>query len=298
MSYYKCARCGYIAKQKIDMKRHLDKKTKCEIINNSDNKIFTTDEIYNMSLVKHCISSDDKNGNGLDLGLVCNTCKHRYSSTSNFNRHLRSGVCSCEPSKNVNVYQNQQNINNINIDNVNITNVYNNQYIININCDNANVSNAVTTTLRGFDEKWDVSQINNLEKLGIVLSDHKFSNTLKTILKNDANLNVCMNDDVGIVYKAEKDNYEALSKKELLKKTMDKLHCHLKEFYDDIIKEDIFNEKLEEAKNNIDLSYNRYHYKSQIFKNKADEALTYFYNEVSKKAEDVYFDKNGKRLLK
>ena len=36
MSYYKCARCGYISKQKIDMKRHLDKKVKCNIINNEN----------------------------------------------------------------------------------------------------------------------------------------------------------------------------------------------------------------------------------------------------------------------
>ena len=31
MSYYKCHRCDYISKQKIDMKRHLDKKMKCII---------------------------------------------------------------------------------------------------------------------------------------------------------------------------------------------------------------------------------------------------------------------------
>jgi hypothetical protein len=35
---------------------------------------------------------------------------------------------------------------------------------------------------------------------------------LKSILKNDVNLNVCIdnNDDVGIVYKAKNDNYEAI----------------------------------------------------------------------------------------
>ena len=288
MSYYKCARCGYISKQKIDMKRHLDKKVKCIILNN-DNEL-TENELYNNSLLKSSFDTDDNK----DESLFCNICKHKYSSTSNFNRHIKSNNCKNEPIKIIN------NTQNINIDNMNITNVYNNQYIININCD----SNPVNTAIRGFDEKWDVSQINNLEKLGIILSNHKFSNTLKTILKNDANLNVCMTKDVGIVYKAEKDNYEALSKKDLLKKTMDKLHSHLKEFYDDVLKEDVLNDKekniatLEEAKNNIDISYNRYYYKSEVFKNKADEALSYFYNEVSKRAEDIYFEKNGKRLLK
>ena len=43
MSYYKCHRCDYISKQKIDMKRHLDKKIKCIIKN--DNNLNETDII-------------------------------------------------------------------------------------------------------------------------------------------------------------------------------------------------------------------------------------------------------------
>ena len=49
MSYYKCHRCDYISKQKIDMKRHLDKKIKCIIKN--DNNLNEID-LYNMSLIK------------------------------------------------------------------------------------------------------------------------------------------------------------------------------------------------------------------------------------------------------
>ena len=29
-------------------------------------------------------------------------------------------------------------------------------------------------TIKGFDDKWDVSKINNFEKLGIIMSNHKF----------------------------------------------------------------------------------------------------------------------------
>ena len=138
-----------------------------------------------------------------------------------------------------------------------------------------------------------------------MMSNHKFSNTLKSILKNDVNLNVCIdnNDDVGIVYKAKNDNYEAMSKNELMKITMEKIHNHLKDFYDDVINEDVLDDKnkntesFKDAKNNIDKSYNRYYYKTDVFKNKANEALMYFYNEVKKKADEIYLLKGCNKSL-
>ena len=51
MYYYLCARCNHITNQKIEMKRHLDKKKKCTVKN--INNIFTDDELYNMSLEKN-----------------------------------------------------------------------------------------------------------------------------------------------------------------------------------------------------------------------------------------------------
>ena len=50
MYYYTCKRCGHYAKQKIEMKRHLDKKVKCDIKDN-DNKM-TGKELYDNSLIR------------------------------------------------------------------------------------------------------------------------------------------------------------------------------------------------------------------------------------------------------
>ena len=51
MFYYLCKRCNHMTKQKIEMRRHLDKNKKCEIKNN-DNKL-SDNELYESSLEKH-----------------------------------------------------------------------------------------------------------------------------------------------------------------------------------------------------------------------------------------------------
>ena len=59
MFYYSCKRCKYFTKQKICIKRHLDKKNKCMIIN-KDN-ILSDNELYNLSLQKELVINLDKN---------------------------------------------------------------------------------------------------------------------------------------------------------------------------------------------------------------------------------------------
>jgi len=59
MYYYKCARCNHITKQKIDMKRHLDKKNACININNSINKCDF--EFRKESLTKNIVKNELKN---------------------------------------------------------------------------------------------------------------------------------------------------------------------------------------------------------------------------------------------
>ena len=52
MYYYVCKRCNYVSKQKIDMKRHLDKKKKCKL-HPENICILSNDEMYNLSLDKN-----------------------------------------------------------------------------------------------------------------------------------------------------------------------------------------------------------------------------------------------------
>ena len=49
---------------------------------------------------------------------------------------------------------------------------------------------------------------------------------------------------------------------------------------------------------NIKQSYNRYYYKTDVYKNKANEALMYFYNEVKKQADEIYLLKNCNKSIK
>jgi hydroxymethylpyrimidine pyrophosphatase-like HAD family hydrolase len=152
------------------------------------------------------------------------------------------------------------------------------------------------SNLKGFDEKWDTSRIDKYQMSGLLLSNNKFSNTLQKLLENEVNLNVFVNKDVGVVYKSENDAYEVISKKELMRQTIEKLYEHLNDFYNELVNgeyndvakdNDFFDKHIRNVRHN----YNRYYYKTEDFKNKADEALLYFYNQVKEDAEKKFMMK-------
>ena len=238
MSYFECKRCNFISKQKIDMKRHLTKKKKCNILNNNDK---TEVELYDESLIKCEID------NGLNLHIeikekkyVCNICNKKFTNKSNLSRHMETSK-SCKQILPEKIINNIQNIGVQNIANTNNTNNIN----ININ------------SLRGFDEDWNISNITNDMKKNLLLCDTKFTNTLKNILQNEDNLNVILKDDfTGIVYKIKNGEYEAMNIKDILEISMDKIYKHLLNFFDDTV---INNEDMnKDIINDIDLKYNRY----------------------------------------
>jgi hypothetical protein len=283
--YFTCKRCEYFTKYKIDMKRHYEKQKKCKL--KDDNSKYTDVEFYELSLIKNEYSPNDlitMNCNSIieekndPKKNYCSKCDIYFSKTFNYNRHIKTNKCKINDKDN-NI------INNNNIVNNTVNNpIINNQYInINVNMNN----------IKGFDEKWDLSKIDKFQMSGLLTSNHKFSNTLQKILENEANLNVIVNNDVGIVYKSENDKYEVISKKELMKQTIDKIYQHLNEFYNELInsgfekESDFFDKHIK----NIKQSYNRYYYKTEDFKNKADEALLYFYNQVKEEAEKKYVEK-------
>ena len=53
MFYYLCKRCNHMTKQKIEMKRHLEKGKHCEIKDKNNN--LSDNELHNLSLEKHKI---------------------------------------------------------------------------------------------------------------------------------------------------------------------------------------------------------------------------------------------------
>ena len=275
MFYYLCKRCNHMAKQKIEMKRHLDKNKKCDIVNKNDE--YSENELYNLSLIKHDIISknsdddDDKKDDKKDN--YCEKCDKFFYNKSNLKKHLKKNIC--ENKDIINTIQNIGIQNNI---------INNNQKIINININYP----------KGFDEEWDVSKIDDIKKGEILLSNSKFSKTLENILKNDVNLNVILNsdNDIGIVYKNQKNKYEPMSNKEIIELSMEKIYKNLKDFYQEIINNN--NNDLSEAalKNELielEKKYSRF-FRLEEAQNIVKNSFTNIYNNRKNDAELKYFE--------
>jgi hypothetical protein len=273
--YYQCEKCNYISKQKIDMKRHLEKQKKCIIINNINDK--NEGQLYNDSLIKKKMNEEFnvvlKKKNDINPKFnKCNKCNKMFNNKSNLNKHMKHNVCNSE-----NIDIDQKEVNQItNIQNIGIQN-----NIINININ----------SLRGFDEDWNISNITKDMREKILLSDKKFTNTLENILKNDENLNIILKDKAtGFVYKTKNNDYEVMHVKDILEESMDKIYKHLRYFFSEIVdnnKNDIRIDILENELKEVDKKYQTYKNSiminntvnnclSNIFDDKKIEALEQF----------------------
>jgi len=268
MFYYLCKRCNYLANQKVDMRRHLEKQKKCIIINNINN--LSENELYTVSLQKIQIKCNEninltknvvlpvnikKNENINLTDNYCENCDKYFYNKSNLNKHLKKNVC--------NKKYNSQNINVQN--NTTINNVFN----INLNFP------------KGFNEEWDVSQIDYIKKVEILLSNSKFSKTLENILSNADNLNVILNDDnIGIVYNNLKNKYVPMSNKNIIELSMQKIYKHLKDFYFEINKNNTDGINEEALKNELVILENKYtqFFKIEYAKNIVNNSFTHIYN--------------------
>jgi len=244
--------------------------------NNNINKIDIKEEIYK-STNNTTISNDDDSINYSDEDdkYLCDVCYRYFSTKSNLTKHKNRKIC--KMMKKDIIINNKNEINNQHINNQQTIN------IININMNG----------IKGFDEEWDVSKIDIKKKIDILLSKYKFSKTLDNILSNDANLNVIINNDSGVVYKSSKNKYEPMAKKEIMEKSMDKIYKHLKDFYEEIKESDIKEysdgalDILSNEYNDIELKYKRYN-KIDDSKFKAEEALLFYYNKIKAEAEKKY----------
>ena len=275
-----------MTKQKIEMKRHLEKVKQCEIKDKSN--ILTDNELYILSLEKYEMyknKNEQTQINEYDDLLInpkyeydnnkdnyCEKCDKYFYHKSNLKKHLKKNICEKNDKKN--------NIQHIGVQN-NIIN--NNQKIINININ----------YVKGFDEDWDVSKIDDKKKSEILLSNSKFSKTLENILKNDVNLNVILNnDDVGMVYKNEKNRYEPMTNKDIIEMSMDKIYKHLKDFYKEITKNDVNDLSENSLKNELielERKYNRF-FRLEEAQNIVKNSFTQIYNIHKEDAEKKYYE--------
>lgn len=257
---YECKRCFYKTKLKTDMKRHLNKKVKCpriiesykynekdledlSLIPENDEDILTQDkELY-------CLSENDiKNSNNKDDVLLyishhklkkCLYCDAEYTRFYDLKRHIKN-TCKyfnkvskseiIESDKNNLKVQNniQQNITNNNqqITNNITINVYNNTN----NNQNSNI------VILPFDQNWDVSKIDDKQKLILFLEDRKYSKTMEEILQNEKNLNIILDkdSDLGLIYKNDVEKFINMKSNDIIDKAMSKIYNHLIDFYDEM----------------------------------------------------------------
>jgi hypothetical protein len=269
-SYYECKRCFYKSYQKNDMKKHLDKKNLC--LRSFESYKYKDEDLYDLSL--HRIKTNIKN-------FTCINCNKNFSNNNNLKRHIEksckqniinnkltnnisiksediinlhtdkklSSEMIMKEKKNINEENDTENIpieaseildfknESIHIGN-NSNSINSINSINNINSNNINISINIT---KSFDEEWDLSQIDINKKIILLLNNAKFTSTLENILENEVNLNVLIDStsDNGLVF--EDNKLVNMNVKEIVKKTMDKLHKHLNDMHNDVMNPNIFN---------------------------------------------------------
>lgn len=265
MYYYKCVRCNHIMKQKIEMKRHLQRKFKCENKNHIEYDEATSNYY---SFVKQMLKENETFEElkaSVELENVmqlykCKNCNAHFCDKEKYQQHLDQLLC--QPK---------------------VTNILNQQNIININF----------PFLRPFDEEWDVSNIDYALKNILLLSSLKYTKTLEYILKNKNNLNVLINNidsDIGIVYANKNEKFKEMSIKEIVDISMKKISKHLQDFYHQIKDQNDFqfddhyledendsiHQKLKEYENNVSIQEKVQEFLTNIYNSKKEDSIKIF----------------------
>lgn len=209
MSYYECKRCKFRSKFKNDIRRHLDRKIKCG--KDLDAYNYNDQELYKLSLIRIVVKNEEDK-----IKLTCIHCKKVYSRLDSLNRHKL--IC-----KKVN--------NELDSLNTIITNDYEYNKNIFIEYNNFN--------LKSFDEDWSIEHIDHYLKLFILLSQTKYTDFLKEVMKNKENLNIIVekNSDSGLIYKNETEKYVKIKISDLFDKLMVKINEQLQKIFDEYLSE-------------------------------------------------------------
>jgi hypothetical protein len=298
---YICKRCNDKTTTHInDLKKHLIKKKKCPIDKNTFLK-YSNDQILVLSLIpyeneKQCIDESEiehlkksdkisKNMNQLfdDLCIIqkdklkcCKYCNKEFPKISDLKKHV---LISCFLNE---IDKKNKPVSEINIngDYNLINNSINNNFITNNNNVNIylNMKNPVP-----FDDKWNISEIDRLTKIGLIFSNFMYSELLERILENENNLNIVIDKDnnLGMVYKNDIDKYIEMKSKDIVCKTMEKLHDNLL----DITKSDLnsYANLNKETTNQINKKYKDY-LESAPLSNRVNEIILAI---LDKKREDA-----------
>ena len=297
---YICRRCNYSTEKACDIKRHVFKKISCiKNINGmkmSDdqsivlsilpsNKNLVIDEFEIEHLKNTDFISNNKNElfeliNNIDRHRIknCKYCNTEYSKVIDLKKHI---IINCFYKD---IVKRKTENETTNISN-SIINSNNNNNITH----NYNIFLGVQNPPIPFDDKWDVSKINDTFIASILNSKYMYSQLLREILENEINLNVIIdkNSNSGLVYKNSIEKYIHMKSSDIVNNTMDKLKNHLLEMnkkdqtqFEDVIdysKKMINRKHLLYNKDEI-TNVNVNHLMSNIFNEKKDKATNIFTN--------------------
>jgi len=202
---------------------------------------------------------------------TCKVCLTQFKKKYNLTRHQKSNC------------KNSKNSINMNITNNNIDKSINQTVNKNVN---QNIYNFNINLIKSFDEEWDTTKMDKYLKLALVLSTNKYSNTIKSLLENDSNMNVLFNDknNYGMVYNKDDKKFNNMDIKDIVKVSMEKLHKHLLEFHKEINIDlkgsnlDIDKDILDIIASKIDSKYENY-VKDEILSNNVNKLFSSIYNE-------------------
>ena len=254
MTTYKCVKCSYKCKLFNDMVRHQNRNISC--FKSLEGYNYTEEQILRLSLIPYY--NDNQN---IDTEIIkninkfiitknklfellsnieknklrhCELCNKKFTKKYDLKKHIILECVNISFEKENN-YDNYDYDNRDNHDN-NINNTIN--YITNNNNNyNLNITNHIhINSTVPFDKEWDVSHLNNDEKTLLIISMHKYTKTLESLLKNKNNHNVIIDksSNSGLVYK--NNNIETMSLDEICDKSVNKLNYHLNSFVDEVLK--------------------------------------------------------------
>lgn len=312
---YNCKKCLYKTNRFSDIIRHLNRKKKCDKTLETIKLKYSEDEFIRLSLIPY-INKNEKdidkniqiikkiNNNIIStekmfelLNIInknklkkCPICDKNFNIIIDIRTHLVLDCITLESQiKNEKNIQNNENsiLSSLNINNSNIIGDCN----IVTNTINNNININIIQPLTSFNENWDVSHLSNDEKTVLILSMVKYTKTLEYLLKNKSNQNVLIDKEsnLGLVY--NNNNIEKMSIDEICDKSFNKIHDHLKSFYEDIDNinsAEIDKNYIDYQKKSMRLKYLKYKNNEENAKNIANKNLLYVFDKVKENTIDNF----------